>query len=75
MEALKDYWPMLLTAVAVVAFGVRLESQARDTAAWRERHQRAVKDGFDGVNQRLDTLNGKVYRHEGEIARLIGGRS
>jgi len=32
--------------------------------------RRAIDRGFDGTNQRLDTLNGKVYRHESDIAVL-----
>lgn len=75
MEALRDYWPMVLAAVATIALMARLEMGARETAEWRERHEKAVNDGFAGVNARLDSINGKVYRHEGEIARLIGGRS
>lgn len=30
----------------------------------------AIERGFTGVNARLDTLNGKVYRHEADIAVL-----
>jgi hypothetical protein len=30
----------------------------------------AIERGFTGVNARLDALNGKVYRHEADIAVL-----
>jgi hypothetical protein len=34
------------------------------------RLEQKVEAGFDGINERLDTQNGKVTRHEAEIAVL-----
>ena len=41
----------------------------------REQHvglRDEMKDGFDGVHGRLDTLNGKVFAHEGRLSKLEG---
>lgn len=34
------------------------------------RLEKQVSEGFDGINDRLDSLNGKVNRHETAIAVL-----
>lgn len=35
-----------------------------------EQLTRSVERGFEGVNERLDAANGKLYRHEADIAVL-----
>lgn len=65
MEELLKLWPVL-----VVLFGVA--ASWGDTKRSMKSHQKATQEGFNGVNSRLDTLNGKVYKHEGDLNRIKG---
>jgi hypothetical protein len=58
---LREWWPILLSAVAVVVFAVRQEQIGK-----------SLQSKVQGINDRLDALNGKVYKHEGEIAKIKG---
>lgn len=42
-----------------------------DFAAWQDRHERMTTEGFKGVHDRLDTLNGRVRTAETELALVV----
>lgn len=46
-------------------------SRTRDSDE-RAQIRKELHDGFEGIHDRLDVLNGKVFRHEGEIQGLKG---
>lgn len=46
-------------------------SRGRDNDE-RENLRKEIHEGFSGVHSRLDILNGKVFKHEGEIQGLKG---
>ena len=65
MDELLRFWPVLLMLGGMlVSWG--------DTKRSMKAHQKATQEGFEGINGRLDTLNGKVYKHEGELNRIKG---
>lgn len=67
MHALLDYWPVLLTVGTLIAIFARNEARANANEA-------TLKAGFLGVNDRLDTLNGKVFTHETRLSQIEGAQ-
>ena len=46
----------------------RFEQANKSLESQHTKLQADMRDGFNGVHSRLDTLNGKVFDHEGRIA-------
>jgi len=59
-EMLSRYWPQLAAAVLVaMAWGDLRRSQRS--------HQETTKEGFKGVNTRLDRVNGRLDKHADKL--------
>ena len=53
MEGLLDYWPVLLSGIAVIVFAVRQESLGKQ-----------LRDGFAAIEKQVKIQNGRIGKLE-----------